>query len=185
MSDHNSIRVSIVPACRNIRNSSSPRSFLNWHKTDRKSFSEYCKSIDWPEILKTELSVDELWCAFASAIKAGIKLYVPICVFRQNSKKSQKIENKLIRKLRTRKHILWKRLKKNRSTANKLKYKLAAKKLKLATISAKEMNEINLINMNSLGQFYKHVNRHSVRRTGFGPLTNINGDLVLDLKKAS
>ncbi len=180
MSDHNSISFSIVPACRNIRNNASPRSFLNWHKTDWKSFLEYCKSIDWPEILQTESSVDELWCAFAAAIKAGIQLYVPICVFRQNSKMSQKIQNKSIRKLKSRKHKLWKRLKKNCSTANKLKYKLAAKNLKLTSVAAQEMNEINLINMNNLGQFYKHVNRHSVHRTGFGPLTNINGDLVVD-----
>ena len=55
----------------------------------------------------------------------------------------------------------------------------------MATISAQEKNELNIVNSNDLGLFYKHVNRHFVHKTGIGPLKSTVGRLVIeDAQKA-
>ena len=68
---------------------------------------------------------------------------------------------------------------------NKQKYKTAAKNLKLVTISAQKMEEMKIVSSNDLGVFYKYVNRHSVHKTGIGPLKTATGTLILeDAEKA-
>ena len=45
--------------------------------------------------------------------------------------------------------------------------------------------ELKIINSNDLGNFYKHVNKHSVHKTGIGPLKSATGTLALgDHQKA-
>ena len=46
-------------------------------------------------------------------------------------------------------------------------------------IRPQETNELKLITSNDLGQFYKHVKKNSIHRSGIAPLKNCAGELVL------
>ena len=88
--------------------------------------------------------------------------------------------NKTVRKLKSQKLKMWRKLKKDRSPKNRKKYKKAAKELKMQTISDQEKEELKIVNSKNLGSFYKYVNRCSVHKTGIGPLRNAAGKVVLE-----
>ena len=88
--------------------------------------------------------------------------------------------NKTVRKLKSQKLKMWRKLKKDRSPKNRKKYKKAAKALKMQTISNQEKEELKIVNSKNLGSFYKYVNICSVHKTGIGPLKNAAGKVVLE-----
>ena len=184
-SDHNSIIFTIVSTCKTAATSFNPIPILSWGKANWGAFQNYCQSLDWNELLQPGQTVDELWNAFLKVIKTGVNMFVPSSVYKEKIGKKKYTKSKVIRKLTSKKLKLWKKVKKNRSKANKAKYKNAAKQLKLATVSVQEEAEKKLIDSNNLGQFYKHVNKNSFHHTGIGPLKTSSDQLVLDdLEKA-
>ena len=48
------------------------------------------------------------------------------------------------------------------------------------SVSVQEKLELKIIDSNDIGHFYKYVNKHSVHKTGIGPLKSETGTLVLD-----
>jgi hypothetical protein len=180
MSDHNSVCFKFVPGCNTGVISPVSTQVPLWTKANWVAFGDFCQQTDWSEAISNDLSVDQLWSAFCTLLETGIDLFVPLSKFNHGEKPKRKHCTKIIRKLKANKLKFWKKMKQNKTGKNKRKYRAAAKKLKLANIAAQEAKEIKLINSNSLGQFYKHVNQCSVHQTGIGPLNDLSCQMVLD-----
>ena len=132
--------------------------------------------MDWDEAIDERLSVDELWGVLTTVLKTGIKKFIPYWKGQGNSvKPRQRHQNKHIKKQKAKKLKLWRKLKKSKSTKYKKKYLNAAKRLQTVTAIEHQRTELKIINSNDLGNFYKHVNKNSVHRTGIGPLKATSG----------
>ena len=179
LSDHDSIIFSVTIVNSVSKQESRPDRTLNWAKTNWNAFTDFCRSIDWDELIDDSMGVDELWTALTTILKHGIRNFVP---FRENMSfiPRRKHQSKRIIKHKARKLKLWKKLKKSKSVKNKKKYRNAAKILKAETASEYKQIELKIINSNDLSNFYKHVNRNTVHKTGIGPLKTPSGSFELD-----
>ena len=98
---------------------------------------------------------------------------------KRNASINRKGLSKANKKLRAIKKKMWKKFKRKSSPLNKEKFKNAAKKYKRGIIAAQEASELKLINSNDPGQFYNHVRKNSVHRSGIAPLKASTGELIL------
>ena len=79
------------------------------------------------------------------------------------------------------KRHLWRKLRINKhDTAIRLKYRECVHQWRHLIQQQQEKTEEHLIEANSIGSFYKFVNKRISSRTGIPPLTNNNDKLVTD-----
>jgi len=180
MSDHNAITFSIELVSGDTEPHCDPLPIFIWSKTDWTNFYVYCENLNWDDIILNEQTADEMWNSFISVIKTGILKYVPTYTPKKKTPTKRKGLSKANKKLRSLKKKLWKKFKTKSSPVNKEKYKKAAKRYKRGIIAAQEASELKLINSNDPGQFYNHVRKNSVHRSGIAPLKTGTGELVLD-----
>ena len=120
-SDHDCVSFEILCSSSNTSNSHC-NSFVKylWDQGDYRAMSEYLSSIRWTDLLCTNFTADSIWCTFSDILNVAIEMYIPhkICSSRQVRGPKKRQYPKLIRKIRHKKLIKWRKLKTNRGNVN-------------------------------------------------------------------
>lgn len=162
----------------------------SWDKTDWQGFNFYCTNSNWFSHYSFQqgCTIDDLCTAFTNMLNYGIELFVPIRPVKKMSKKGRNKEyksNKKIRQTSAKKRKLWKICKRSPSAHNRLKFKLAIRKLKELKLNFNLNNEKRILGSGNLGAFFKHVNRRLSHSNGISALKSCNGKLITsDAEKA-
>jgi hypothetical protein len=120
LSDHNSVEFSIVTELNSPTTLQTPEVHLvtNWSNANWGAFLNYCRKVNWDDILSVTQSPNELWSAFTGVLKSGIGKFVPTSKFIQR-RKNNKISDRYVLKLKVKKLKLWRKYKKQKTTKNR------------------------------------------------------------------
>ena len=154
-SDHNTVQFSIntnkFNQCEN-----KPESFYDFSNADFKSLELYLSKINWDFEFSCACTIEDYWSIFLRLFGTGINEFVPI-----RKKYYNKTSNhypKYIKKILSRKVLLWKRWTNNKTIYNKSAYKQYARNCKLILSNYQSKIELNLVEGNNISKFYKYVN---------------------------
>ena len=92
-----------------------------WRDEDYTGIANYFNTVNWFNMLTTNLTPDSVWGAFTDTLNSAIQNFVPAIPVR--NKQSRRTQNKTtypknIRNAMSRKHCLWKRHRQNKSDGN-------------------------------------------------------------------
>jgi hypothetical protein len=115
--------------------------------------SYYLDSVDWLQLLTTNLAVDSLWTALTDALNTAIAHFVPVKLInaRPNLARTKKAYPKRIKSAMARKRCLWRRLKANPdSSTMRDRYHRAESRCRLLVRNYEIRKENDIINSNNL-----------------------------------
>ena len=181
-SDHCTVVFSLCVA---IHDTIDHRIFYDWLQADWTGFNDFILQVDWLYILTENLTVDTLWTAFSRILNAGMESFVPCRVKNSTLLNSKKKYPKRIRQLLSNKGRTFRAMKANPNNNNLVeRYKQLTVDFRGAVRTYEMEEENKVINSNSIGTFYKYVNRRMSHPTGIGVLYDNNTPVVEDDKKA-
>jgi len=118
------------------------------------------------------------WPAFIDLLWETVDEFVPYSVTRVQPGK-QKSQPRELRKLVSKKRSLWKKLKKNPSSLQiQWEYRDYVHKYRDACFRFNKVAEMQIIESENLGAFYKHVNRRIKHRSVIPPIIDSTGVIV-------
>jgi len=202
-SDHNSVEVNFLYTKGTLATSSKDvkeTKRFKWELGDYDSMRSYLSQYNWNDLFTYCLTVDSLWCAFHKVLDDALDAFVPfVLVSDSQCKKTHRtkypgyIRNRPtreyprnIRKLMSRKRLLWRSYKKDKSnTTAETLYKNAARECKKAVHDYDLHQEMRVIKANNTGQFFKFINRKLGRSHNIGILAPSSGkSATTDAEKA-
>jgi len=185
-SDHATVEFSLVCSHTDLtssRHKSKPQSLknLDWSNANFHGIQEYISCINWYELVYTTPSAVELWEAFFDNLCFAINTYVPLRKPPLTISRGRKCYPKLLRKLRSQKCSLWKKLRQQpQSLTLRTKYRDCVNDWRQSLQNHKLTQEHHIIESNNLGAFYRHINSRLAHRASISPLYSANGSLLTD-----
>ena len=157
-----------------------------WHRADFESASCYLQSIDWYRLIQISPSPDHMWSMFLEVLNTVIDMFVPIVKTENRNNNKQKHYPRCINKALAKKRHTWKLCKvQPHNCLLKYKYRESSRVCSYLIKEHEKQIEQKVIEANSTGAFYKHVNRRLRYKAGVGPLFDDDGKLVTnDLYKS-
>ena len=150
-----------------------------WAQGDYEAMSDYLDNVDWQQLLVANLTPDTIWSAFCEILDSAIDLFVPCTDVRPRKNVKTRQYPRHIRKLLSRKLILWRKFKSNRTdAAAKARYKELEADCRDAIRNYEIHRETKVINSGNIGDFYNHVNKRMTSRSKIGTLTTPSGEIV-------
>jgi len=182
-SDHNIVQFSI-----NIANNSQVVEndctvYYDYNNADFDSIIEYLSRINWDYEFSFVFTIDEYWSIFSSHLSNCIELYVPKRQLRCNTTaaRNRKSYPRPLQRMLNRKAVLWKRWSMSKLPDHKRAYKEYTVKCKNAIASFQRDKELQLINDNNLGKFYRYVNKKLGSSKSNHPITDpVSNVLITD-----
>jgi len=160
-----------------------------WHKADFDGVQDSLSKIDWNAFLCFNPNASSVWSAFVNIVWDIVNDFVPYTgvVRLKNTVTKRKRHPHHIRRLMTKKRHLWKELRSGVGDLNKRQlYRSCTNELRAKTRLLIEQQEINVIEANNIGLFYKHINSRIAYRKPIGTLVDDSGNAVTsDQSKAT
>jgi hypothetical protein len=126
-------------------------------------------------------TIEEYWNIFSSHLFYCIDMYVPKRQLQRNSIRNRKSYPRPLQRMLNRKAKMWKRWSLSKLPAHKRAYKEFTIKCKEAIDSLHREKELQLINDNNVGMFYKYVNKKLGRSKSNHPVTDpVTNVLITD-----
>lgn len=185
-SDHNSLDICIFPppyddSPFDAENDINAKVKFDFTRADWPAYENYLESFAWNSVFTECKSSNDLWIAFKNILNKGTHMFVPIKDLPLESFNSKQLkEPRHITNLLLKKNQLWGDLRKNKNDLNKAKYENIVEKIKCARINSQYMYESKIIQSNSLGMMYKHINSRLTHKAGIAPLKGNDGNIILD-----
>jgi hypothetical protein len=162
----------------------SPILSRNWFKADWVSMNSFLSEISWNWALSLGNSADDYWNYFIEVLHFVTLQFVPAkSVPKGRSKKKLSTYSPKVKKLLSKKNILWRKYKAKRTKKRKENFNLLAKKCKDLLDSNATEKERNILKSSDLGKFYRFVNSKLSSKSGVGPLKNKDGGYALNAKE--
>ena len=161
-SDHVIIHFSIALADDYSHYSTEQNYSRNWLSADYDAIELYLSSVDWFNLVALYPSAADLWDVFMSTLYTVIDLYVPKRAVSNSSvyRKPYLRSTRELRKCAVKKRCLWRKLRASKhDTALRLKYRECVYQWRRLIQQQQEKTEEYLIEANSIGSFYKFVNK--------------------------
>ncbi len=140
-----------------------------WKDADINTMSQFLGSINWLDVLSTNLTPNSLWEAFTGLLMDAINQFVPSRPILSQAQKGQYKKNypRKIKEAMARKRCLWRLHKRdpNNNDARQL-YKQAESWCRLLIQKYEIKKEANVISSSNLGAFYRHINKRLSRKDG-------------------
>ena len=134
----------------------------------------YLNEINWYELLTVNFTADSLWESFSSVLYDAINCFVPTRVgLRKATTKTAKIKTYplKIRRAMARKRCLWKKYRSSPSNETlKLAYSSAEARSRLLLKDSEIKKEMEVIQSDNAGNFFKYVNKKLSNTKGIGAL---------------
>ena len=188
-SDHNTLSFKLLLHQMITENSENLKPIYDWTNADFESLENYFLNFDWCKLLMYNFTADDLWVAFRDIWKLGIANFVPLKQPPTHAKRkcyASKLYPKEIKKLLSKKNILWAALNKNPNEHLKLAYNNVNNKCRGLIRKHALDTENKVVKADNLGAFYKHVNRKLSCKTGIGPIKRSDGSYSsTDVEKAN
>lgn len=133
-------------------------------------------------------SADEVWDQFIKPVYAAIRQCVPTKVktnkARKFAAKKKRYPNHINRAV-NKKAALWRKLRIDKSAANKAAYSCQAALCRKLIFEYQKSLELLLIKKDNLGSFYRFINKQLSSKSGIGPLKSSANNIVTnDCEKA-
>ena len=145
-------------------------------------YSQILIGMNW---LVSRFDADSIWDCFKSIVWPIIAIHVPTKIVPHNMKYKVRWYPKHIRKLISRKEVIWRTLKRTHEPSLKIKYDKIANDCKLAILNHDKQREERILGSNNLGAFFKFVNKKLSSKSGTAPLLTPSGQTTTsDLDKA-
>jgi len=155
--------------------------YYDYKNADFDGISDYLSCINWDYEFSFVFTIDEYWNIFSSHLFNCIELYVPKRQLRSNAVRNKKSYPRNLQKMLNRKAILWKRWSTSNLPVHKRAYKEYTVKCKKAIDSFHRDKELQLINDNNVGKFYKYVNKKLGSSKSNHPVTDpVSNVLITD-----
>ena len=152
-----------------------------WHKADFSGLEQSLSQVDWNTFICFNANATSVWSAFLNTVWDSVKEFVP----HNGASHSSGIVNKRkrhprhIRKLIIKKRHLWRELQNDKGNLNKRRhYQNCTSDLRAQTRLLVEQQEINVIQSNNIGLFYRHINSRITYRKVIGALVDGYGNAV-------
>jgi len=102
--DHSRADFDIVPhSCNGVFTEKVSRKKYLWHQADFEGMQEYLSTVNWMEILSTNLNAESLWSSFCNVLYTVIDMYVPTVDINNNCNRKYTARPKPIRRLQAHK----------------------------------------------------------------------------------
>ena len=146
------------------------------------SFNEFLRIIDWSDVYSNVRDGDQRWSIFSSILNNAILQFAPTSI--KHVRKSAACTYPIhIRKLMSKKSLLWKKAKKFNTKQLHDSYRVCAHDVRKAIHAHTYKLESNLIESSNVGSFYRYVNRKLSSRSGVGCLMLADGNLTNDRRE--
>jgi len=153
----------------------------NWMSADYDAIELYLSRIDWYKLVAMYPSASDLWEVFMSILYNAVDLYFPQRPPLNTTahRKPYLRSTRELRKCLVKKHRLWWKLENNKHNvvAIRFQYRECVEQWRHLIQQQQEQTEEHLTEANSIGSFYKFVNRPVWASP---PLTNNNDKLITD-----
>ena len=177
-SDHNSISC-LLYCGETSRQQRSAAAGYSFKRADWEGIGVELASINWNDILDNR-SCEELWAAFYETITNVVDNHVPRCTNKRGVS-SRKQYPKIIRRLQSRKLIIWRKWQTDRNNRlPKTRYSEVTRQCRQAIYEYNVKTEESLVDANNIGKFYDHVNKKLATKSSIGVLKNDQGSYVTD-----
>lgn len=177
-SDHNSVNFKLS-FCNTVFLSQSDTIFNDFSTVDWVRFNEFFENIDWSAVYSNVADGDQLWSAFSSTLNDAILQFAPISI-KHVRKSAACTYPKNIRKLVSKKSLLWKKAKRFNTKQLWDSYRDCARAVRKAIHAHTYILESNLIDSGNVGSFYRYVNKKLSSRSGVGCLKLPDGSITND-----
>ena len=191
-SDHCQVEFEVFRDCdadNDSRSDAKHCTRYNWETADCDGMNSYLASVNWYNLLTTNLTVDSLWLAFRDILQTAINRYVGSSIVCANDKPRT---NKTwyppnIKKAIARKRCLWREHRKHPNDPTvAAAYKAALGKCRCLIYKFELKKEQKVIDSKNTGAFYTFVNNKMSCKSGIGPLRDNQGAIVTgDLQRAN
>ena len=118
--------------------------------------------------------------AFYTVLYDGLNQFVPVFSSHLHSNFKKKMYSFKIRKLMTRKGLLWSIYRRLKTPESLSRYKLIAAKCRSAIHNFHLERENRIINSDNLGKFFNYANSKFNCKSSVGPLRSADGSLSTD-----
>jgi len=182
-SDHDMILFNVIvtnkSCCSFVQD---PCCVYNWQSADYDAIERYLSNFDWYNLVTMFPDASALWDAFKSILYDAVDWYVP--KYQHNYRNSTKLCSRLpctLRKCLAEKRCLWRKLRLNKhDTLIRSKYRDCVHNWHFLIRQRQMQVEGRLIDKNSLGLFYKFVNKRTSNRTDIGPIISQDNITITD-----
>ena len=174
-SDHNSITFNLVylrPAPH-----SSAHSRYKFTLENLKLICDDLELVNWSDMFRID-GLECVWNLFRGTILSAADKFATIVT--SSSPAHCKSYPKHIKKLLSRKTMLWKAWHVNKTLVLQNQYKDCARECRLAIHKYYSDIEVNVIRSNKIGNFYKYANRKLSCKSGIGAIKDASGKLISD-----
>ena len=182
-SDHVTVKFTVAVSGDNT-NESANAGFYKWNEADYNALETYFDCFDWQSLICFHPSAMSMWTAFTAVLRHAIDLFVPFCASRSNTARRPKFckrHTAEMLQLRSKKLQLWHKLKtRPYDSVIRTEYRLCVSKWRDITRKQILQTEERIIESNSLGAFYRHVNKRVTHRADIGVIIADNGDVLVD-----
>lgn len=160
--------------------------FYCWDKTAWVEMRSFMFYVDWDFYLGNCTSVDECFDNFCFVLHSAISEFVPIKTINTKSKrKGKKSHPKTIRKLLSRKALLWRKYRAKRTKRRKEAFNKIARRCKSLMDKNATLAEKTVLKSANLGTFFRFINSKLSSKSGIGPLRNsLGGYAFTDIDKS-
>ena len=186
-SDHLMIKFKLaLETAEAVRVSAPNTTQYRWFMADFDAMEAFLLDVDWQSMIFHNPSATAIWDAFINIIHTAIDLFVP----KQNSAKSctrRKHYPLYLRKLTAKKRLLWKKCKANQhDPLIQKQYSVCVNNWRQELRSFHKQAEIDIVESDNLGNFYRYVNKRLTYRRDLSALIDTDGTVVVDdVEKAS
>ena len=189
-SDHSQVEFSTfahISQTETVDDRTTPiRLAYDWANADCDGINQYLCSINWYNLLTTNLTADALWQSFKDILQDAIDLNVPARLVHKVPKAKVWYPS-CIKRAVARKRRCWRKHKTNpHDSAASTAYQAAADRHKKLIFKYELKREQKIIDCNNIGAFYKFINRKLSNKQGVGALHDQDGNIVTgDIERAN
>ena len=149
----------------------------DWSKVDFSAICFELNSINWQDLFGHCFHVDDIWNGFKTVVWSSIDTHVPKKSVHHSKKYKPRQYPKYIKRLLSKKSIIWRTWKLSKQPETKEEYTKIANECRLAIHKFDIEREQKLLEANNLGAFYRFVNSKLSSRSGIAPLSTDGSQL--------
>ena len=160
----------------------SVHEYFLWRTADFNGMNEFLASVNWYNIVCCNPDPAALWSAFTNVLATAVNVFVPtkLPAPRRNKQflngKHYPVE---IRKAVNKKRCTWRKYRVDRSNIYlKSEYNRCVRECNVLMLHHEKDRELQVLESNNLGAFYRYVNRRIKNRSDIGPLYDEAGHVV-------
>ena len=181
-SDHNSVSFSLVVPGHLNEHTSNKSVIYDYSRANYNAMSVFLNSTDWALVYADCSSAIDLWSAFCVVLQDAVDKFIPKITVKNHSTVKYPVR---IRKMLTRKAVLWRAWKRTGSDVSKRKYVDYSLLCRNEIDSYYRNKELRVIESNNMGKFCKYINARLACKGRIPPLSKLDGSYaVSDLDKA-